>query len=236
MTWTICHTTCYFFISIDDSKCMLQHNVDLVVTPFVNRRREVVELALRNAHFILTIRGCITKGNMITSWRSHRFVFAQMYGAGKTRIGCEFLKQVQVLLKDKNKAAFHQFCPVELKLDIEDLLEIVSEFPSAAREYFDLSNYQNFATDCRSTADFSEYILGKCKEKMCSVFFHFDEVGTFDVTNLRLLRDCCFRALKKLKDVHLYPLFFFQGVELHTMNWAALAHQWLGAIGSFWNL
>lgn len=85
-------------------------------------------------------------------------------------------------------------------------------------------------------ADFSEYILGKCKEKMCPVFFHFDEVGTFDVTNLRLLRDCCFRALKKLKDVHLYPLFFFQGVELHTMNWAALAHQWLGAIGSFWNL
>lgn len=224
------------FISIDGSTRILQRQIADVETPFVNREREIVELALINADFILTTKRCITKGLQVTNWRKHLFVFAaQMYGAGKTRIGREFLKQVQVLLKDQNKTAFNRFCPADLRDDLKDLLAIVSEFPSAATEYFDLSTYtdfKDFMKDITEEDSLSKYILGKCMEKKCPVFFHFDEVGNFNVSNLRFLRDHCFRALKEVKDVRSYPLFFFSGRgaaynELGTTSTSVVGSHWL---------
>lgn len=99
-------------------------------TPFVNRKRELVELALLNACFVYHARtpDAIEIPN---NWRNLHFVYAaQMYGAGKTRIGSEFVKQTRVLLKED---VYHKYCPVYLKPYLPELLPILKTF-SGARE------------------------------------------------------------------------------------------------------
>jgi hypothetical protein len=92
-----------------------------MTTPFVNRRREVVEVALYNANYIFRLK----KYERMDDYRASHFVFAaQMYGAGKTRLGLEFLNQLEILLADKSEP-FLIHCPAIFESDIDELLKIV---------------------------------------------------------------------------------------------------------------
>ena len=211
-------------LSLLDIETLIE-SVKMTRTPFVNRQRELVELALWNAKFISTIQR--EEYETTGSWRGERFVFAaQMYGAGKTRIGNEFIHQIRDLSADLSDDSsddlsnniFQTYCPSVLKKRLPDLLPIVQQFSAnAVDEYIDcgtLENYQGLLrrlkTDC-----FTEYVLNTCAEKKKPVFFYLDELGNFGVDNLREVRDACFSALKYLPKEQLaaghFPFFFFSG-------------------------
>ncbi len=112
----------------------LLHTTDMTKTPFVNREREIVELALTNAYFIHQIQTCGAKN--IHSWR---YLFAaQMYGAGKTRIGIEFMGQVASLLKENKNEVFKKYCRKVWLQDLPELLLILEKFCRGDIRYFDL--------------------------------------------------------------------------------------------------
>lgn len=68
------------------------------------------------------------------------FVYsAQMYGAGKTRIGSEFVNQTRVLLEEED--TFHQYCPEHLKSRLPELLPIVEAFSG---QRYDLTKAASF--------------------------------------------------------------------------------------------
>ena len=192
----------------------------LTSTPFVNRFREVVELAVYNASFIQSIREKGVKN--IDDWRSFFFCFAaQMYGAGKTRLGQEFVNQIPVILKQED--LIDKYIPEHLVMDKHDLLSIIETFSHAETKRFDLTTYSTFLD---FTGDFpnpsnniptyllSDYIIAECEKSSSPIFFHFDEVGNFSATDLRQLRNSCWRALYLLRDEHLktsFPFFYFSG-------------------------
>ena len=66
----------------------------------MNRIREIRDIAVCNAEFVAAYRERAETGKEITSFRGNSFVFAaQMYGAGKTRLGREFSNQLSNCLK-----------------------------------------------------------------------------------------------------------------------------------------
>jgi hypothetical protein len=146
--------------------------------PFVNRFREVVELAVYNASFIQSIREKGVKN--IDDWRSFFFCFAaQMYGAGKTRLGQEFVNQIPVILKQES--LIDKYFPPDWVFYKHDLLSIIETFSHAETKRFDLTTYSTFLD---FTGDFpnpsnniptyllSDYIIAEC-EKSSSDFFSF---------------------------------------------------------------
>ena len=188
--------------------------------PFVNRFREVVELAVYNAVFIRRIREEGEK--YICDWRGFHFCFAaQMYGAGKTRLGMEFVKQIPVILKQED--LIDKYFPKELVKHKHELLSIIETFSHAETKRFDLTTYSTFLD---FTGDFpnpsnrcpvsvlKDYIVAECEKSSSPIFFHFDEVGMFSANDFRELRDSCWRALRELSDEHLktsFPFFYFSG-------------------------
>lgn len=198
-----------------------------VLTPFVNRARELVELGLMNAHLIHSMR--VADEMYPKNWRSHYFFFAaQMYGAGKTRMGQEFIKQTKTLLSE-NIGVYTQFCPVSCKKVLLELIEILKEFCDVANiEYQDMSTINQFESLIRrysselTTITFPSYLSKKCEN--LAIFFHFDEIGKFDAQNLRALRNCCFEALHEYRKQYMkyknnpattsypfFPFFYFSG-------------------------
>jgi hypothetical protein len=183
----------------------------------VNRTKEISELAISNANFIRDVRR--DGAENIDDWRHLSFVYAaQMYGAGKTRIGREFVKQVCCLLND-NGEAFTQYYPHAL---LRDILPILKTFSHAKTYHFDLGllNFNDFVAelcmdhDVSKVVSFGRYLLNECIKNKNPVFFHFDEIGNFTVDDLRALRDSCWFCLKKLTKDQLstcFPFFFFSG-------------------------
>lgn len=57
-----------------------------------------------------------------------------------------------------------------------------------------------FLKDHHGKINFDTYVLEACTNERKPIFFHLDELGDFDVYNLRLLRNACWRALT---DCHL---------------------------------
>ena len=180
--------------------------------PFVNRKQEVVELALYNAKAIFMIRSW-----NITDYRPMSFVFAaQMFGAGKTRLGSEFLKQVCSYFHNCPDV-FEEYCPPTLLCDLEALVEIVKEFRDATHVFIEFGS----TTTCLDFLELKGYskleyfITDVCDVSEKPVFFHFDEVGYMTVNELRSLRDGCLQSLKNLmaenRHARNFPLFFFSG-------------------------
>ncbi len=203
----------------------LKINTIETLTPFVNRRREITELALHNAFFIHRFRELGAKN--IRNFIHFNFVYAaQMYGAGKTRIGDEFVNQIGVLLEQEN--AFHEYCPGNLKYYLPELLAILKEFSGARTKWYDL-NEMDFAGFVKDTVPnsynsedtgtghgitLSNFLVKECVSADAPIFFHFDEVGNFNVDDLRSLRYSCLRTIRKLDSYSLktsFPFFFFSG-------------------------
>jgi hypothetical protein len=64
---------------------------ELTLAPFVNRHNAILKIAQTNAELILAFRKAVN----IENFRSYSFCFAaQMYGAGKTRLG----EEIQIVL------------------------------------------------------------------------------------------------------------------------------------------
>ena len=193
----------------------------LTSTPFVNRFREVVELAVYNAVLIQSIREKGAKN--IHDWRSFHFCFAaQMYGAGKTRLGTEFVKQIPVILKQED--LINKYFPNHLVIDDKhDLLSIIERFSHAETKRFDLGRCYTFRqfidkfpnpSNKFSVSVLIDYIIAECEKSSSPIFFHFDEVGLFSGSDLQQLRDSCWEALCQLSDKHLktsFPFFYFSG-------------------------
>ena len=188
--------------------------------PFVNRFREVLELAVYNAAFIHCIRKEGAKE--ISDWRNFRFCFAaQMYGAGKTRLGSEFVSQIPVILKQEN--LIDKYFPPNWVFYKHDLLSIIEKFSQAETKRFDFSGFQTFRQILRRFPNSSnevptdvliDYIIAECEKSSSPIFFHFDEVGMFSASDLRQLRDSCWMALRELSDENLktsFPFFYFSG-------------------------
>ena len=179
----------------------------------MNRERELVELALYNAHFIYMMK----KPGVTTNWRPFHFVFAaQMYGAGKTRLGEEFIGQIGRLLESDNLHIFKKFCPSALLRCLSSLLDILREFRGAERVYHSMVREETITCFCEKIGykDVSEYILSKCNDIGKPVFFHFDEVGGCSVHELCKLRNQCWESLPQLTPKLLataFPFFFFSG-------------------------
>jgi hypothetical protein len=71
----------------------LMENVGATSTPFVNRLREIRDIAVCNAEFVSLYRRHEESGEVIRDFRGHEFVFAaQMFGASKTRLGLMHLR------------------------------------------------------------------------------------------------------------------------------------------------
>lgn len=190
--------------------------------PFVNRTRELIELALMNAYFIHTARQPGTNVN----WRSHYFVFAaQMYGAGKTRFGIEFITETKAILAMKDaEDIYKQFCPPQYVMVLPQLLSIVQEFAmnASGMKYFDVgtrTTFQEFLSSSQfptesklNSENFPTYILKECESAQAPLFWHFDEIGHFDIDNLCQLRNCCFEAVKYIQpNASSFPFFLFSG-------------------------
>ena len=201
--------------------------------PFVNRFREVLELAVYNAAFIHHIREDGAKN--ISDWRIFRFCFAaQMYGAGKTRLGSEFVKQIPVILKQES--LIDKYFPPDWVSIKHDLLSIIETFSHAKTKHFNFSvcpTFHHFMEKFPNPSNKSainlltEYIIAECEKSSSPIFFHFDEVGRFSASDLRDLRDSCWGALFELSDKHLktsFPFFYFSG--------RGAAYQDLGSCGS----
>ena len=206
----------------------------------MNREREVVEIALYNAQFVNEIRNRRAKD--ITDWRYLKFVYAaQMYGAGKTRIGQEFVEKTSML-----EEKFVHYCPQHLRGQLPELLPVVKEFSSAQTVRYDLNvreSFSAFARKCLGDSydskedeigNFSKFLLKQCASAASPIFFHFDEVGSLDANSLRRLRNSCWDCLVCLDNQQLlqtcFPFFFFSGRDA--------AYDELGSsgppIGSHW--
>lgn len=97
------------------------------ITPFVNRHRELVELGLINAYNIYLYFGVYRE-----SWRDLSFVFAaQMFGAGKTRLGNEFISQTKNLIAHNKGVYKRYYCNYADNVLLE-LVAILEQFSSAA--------------------------------------------------------------------------------------------------------
>jgi len=166
-----------------------------------------------------------------------------MFGAGKTRIGDEFVAQIQNLLNHPDDP-FQKYCPVE-KSSLPELLEILKKFTHAQSRYYDLTNVSTFrevvSALTRETPrvgleqeDLQNFFLQQCLRSEIPVFFHFDEIGHFPADDLRRLRAACWEALKHLQKEQLensFPFFFFSGrgaayLELGTGGSPVQSH-WL---------
>ena len=65
-------------------------------TPFVNREKEAIQLLLHNAKWVLRFKR--KEGKALENYRSLSFCFAaQMWGAGKTRLGEELIGLINPL-------------------------------------------------------------------------------------------------------------------------------------------
>lgn len=194
-------------------------------TPFVNREREVVELALYNANYVFLLKN----QDILTDKRPLKFIYAaQMYGAGKTRLGSEFISQLKIL-KD---TTFKKYCPNFLSPHIEDLMKIIVEHHAAIRVIFD-------ATGAASFKALERMLGGSLKQLMCDicdvarqpVFFHFDEIGGMEADGIRELRLSCFHTSLELKSQNCFPFFFLSGRgaacdELGTAN-SPMGSHWI---------
>lgn len=164
-------------------------------------------------------------------WRTGEviiFFAAQMYGAGKTRMGQEFIKQTKKLLSE-NISVFTHFCPVSCRQVLSELLEIIREFCDMADiEYQDSSSINQFEgliQRCSSELTVVTFPLYLCKRcEHVTIFFHFDEIGQFDAHNLRALRNSCFEALQEYQKQYMKyknnptTTSFFQAVGHHIMS------------------
>ena len=203
-------------------------------TPFLNRKKELVELAIHNAHFVNFTK----KNSGADNWRDVSFVYAaQMYGAGKSRIGRDFVEQTSILLKDNDAYAYHEYCPHHLKSELPELLPILEQFSGARSYRYDLnlaesfeevvSQCQRIVVDRNQKQLFANFLFEKCVSADSPIFFHFDEVGRLGVDDLRRLRDSCWLCLQALDYQQLqrcFPFFFFSGRDA--------AYDQLGSAGS----
>lgn len=128
------------------------------------------------------------------------FVFAaQMFGAGKTRIGREFIGQLSLTTND----IFEKYCPLYMKHCLQQLLDIVREFSTSAKYCrYDCLGVETYDDLCKCYApkftSMSQYIVDECAKSQSCLFFHFDEIGDFSDGNLRRLRNACLYALKEI--------------------------------------
>ena len=145
------------------------------------------------------------------------FVFAaQMYGAGKTRLGIEFLNQINHYLdRDHDHEVFERHCPLSYKKEVKELTRIIPEFRDASRVYILLTGDMNTVEKFLESIQYkslTDFILDMCDVAEKPVFFHFDELGVFDVVQLRLMRDSCLHSLISMERyASNFPLFFFSG-------------------------
>ena len=74
-----------------DTMSNIFEKVDGTSTPFVNRIREIRDIAVCNAEFVATYRERAETGKEIIDFRGNSFVFAaQMYGAARHALGKSF--------------------------------------------------------------------------------------------------------------------------------------------------
>jgi hypothetical protein len=97
-----------------------------IQTPFVNRVRELAEVALHNADFV----NAVMQDEKPKDFRPYHFVFAaQMYGAGKTRLGMEFIKQLPKVLNSSDYPFDNLVC---FPKDVAPIREILTTFAENA--------------------------------------------------------------------------------------------------------
>ena len=210
-------------------------HVGRIRTPFVNRHREITELAAYNAEFVYLYRQIVSKKIKVSDYRGYRFVFAaQMFGAGKSRLGESFIEELPHILQEN---AYPMVDMVgDSEEDAANIRKIATHFAeSGILMSFDLSS-------CRSFGAVSELIcgerllepffLGKALKKICveagrPVMFMFDECGDMTVDKLRDLRVSCRSVLQSMSLDELnkcFPFFYFCG--------RGLAYDQLGSKGS----
>lgn len=154
----------------------------------------------------------------IFNYRDMMFVFsAQMYGAGKTRLGVEFVNKVCWLL-DNDKDVFKRFCPPALCDVCDDLLKIVSVFRKAKTVRVSAHGLKSYNSILEKLyySKLTCFIEDTCGIAGTPVLFHFDEIGEFNVDELRSLRDECMSTWQTIVTaanpcVGKFPFFFFSG-------------------------
>lgn len=174
-----------------------------------------MELAAHNAKFIDAMRehsGCIPNS------RHLKFVFAaQMYGAGKTRLGSEFLVVLSRLIADENILKKYAIDGVAYT---PSLFSILQHFVHAKYVKFALtgsdSTFDSFVSGLElGQCSFTSFLCDVCDVAESDVFFHVDEVGSMNAVELRQLRDAFYSFVKKraaLKELNSnIPFFFFSG-------------------------
>ncbi len=183
-------------------------------TPFVNREREIVELALHNAKLIDIMKK--NKGE-VDDRRGIYFVFAaQMYGAGKTRLGQEFVTQLPKLISEK-RHVFEKYWRGKIG-PLKDLMDILVQFADAKFAQIVLHDsaaiFASFLADMQVN-DFTEFLCDICDIAECPVFIHIDELGCLPAKELRVMRDACYKCVVSLgKSGNLkssFPFFYFSG-------------------------
>ncbi|CAE7372202.1 unnamed protein product [Symbiodinium microadriaticum] len=179
--------------------------------PFVNRTTELFAIIEEN---IKAIRQLNIPTNL-TDYRKMKVCFAaQMFGAGKTMLGRNLVPQLK-LAKSDLQAHLKAFLDKE-KAKGEDgrkfaafFIQEVEFFKQATRLYVDLRGISDVAvvssivarvanTDMPQQTDVAEGIakvlMEAAKITQKPLFVHFDEIGGFQVTDLRKLRDGVIRT------------------------------------------
>jgi hypothetical protein len=117
----------------------LNDKVDSTLSPFVNRKKEMREIAFHNANFVLAFQesDCFS----IMNYRAYSFCFApQMYGAGKTRIGQELQKSLKKVDLDEELKSFVD------PADIPKIKNIIDHFCCGDLVRFDLMACETFSS------------------------------------------------------------------------------------------
>jgi len=201
-----------------DLHLKLAKKSDLTLAPFVNRHNAILKIAHTNAELILAFRRAVN----IQNYRSYSFCFAaQMYGAGKTRLG----REMQNVLKNINVDEGIQRL-TKSPGNVPLLKQIISEFSKGSIKYFDLGRRSSFSMVARfvcgkydTGVEIDELMLGGellkiCREAGQPILFHFDECGMLPVDDLRRLRDACLTSLEIMSKEELrscFPFFYFSG-------------------------
>ena len=199
------------------SDIAIMGHVGITQTPFVNRTRELSEIAAMNAKFVHLYRG-INSGKIRNPrfFQDKFFVFAaQMYGAGKTRLGEEFINELKGVLEKKQWKVL-----TDLN---EEVLNVMKEFAdNAVPKYYHFNSVNSFSEAsgiiCGESLNEHRKLAIEMK-KICvnenrPVFFIFDECGALSVDALRSLRQSCWNLLEIMSPDELnrcFPFFYFCG-------------------------
>ena len=178
---------------------------DETSTPFVNREREVCELALHNAYCVSKLTG---KSQEISNFYDFKFCFgAQFWGGRQDALGECLCGPTRCVVEARTAGPDRPFSRFALRShDLNTLFPLLQDFSNAKTVSYNGLGCKSFSRLVRRIARlkphlFEDFLVDLCcaqENQGKHLFIFFDELSGLSVDALRQLRYSCLDVLVQL--------------------------------------